>query len=158
MSVIAKVDWGTGNPTPESRRENFHFHHWTWALAAIAWAGETEQVSWRRWAVWAPWLRLPPAKARKSKSKVLLGASSGSLIMRATPNGWLSFLPTELYNFNFNVYERILTYWILIQPLSATRSCTQYAQYCSPVAVDQRFCIVSGGYRATTRALGSVSV
>jgi len=36
--------------------------------------------------VWAPRLRLPPAKIGKSKSRMLLGASSGSLFERAAPN------------------------------------------------------------------------
>ena len=80
----------------------------------------------RRPLVWAPRLRLPPAKIGKSESRILLGASFGSLFARTVLNDLLNFA-----KFNFNVYT-YLTPVYLSQDIII-----KYTQYYIIIVVDQ---------------------
>jgi hypothetical protein len=114
---------------------NFHFRLWTWAVAALAWARlskRAKEVSpWWGRPVWAPRLRLPLAKIRKSKAGF-----------------WTSQIPTSTYASTYrsvgHSFNSCLSQEVVLK----------YTQYCTSMAVDRDSARFQKAQRTTTQILG----
>jgi hypothetical protein len=93
--------------------------------------------------VWAPRLRLPPAKIGKSKSGMLLGPALDpcSKEPRQTTGG-------ASPNFANSTSSNASTYRSVKHSFNSSlpqKVVLKHTQHCSVIAVDRRFCTVSNG-------------